>query len=238
MVTKIKLGDIEAEVTFKAIGNVHLSVHPPLGRVRIAAPSRMKLDTVRVFAISKLGWIRQQQRKLAAQERETARDYVDRESHYVWGRRMLLTVLEREQPACVTARVNKLTLSVRPGADRGQRQEVLERWYREQVRLEVPGMIERWEQRLGVTVARFFVQRMRTRWGSCNPASGSIRLNTDLAKKPMECLEYIVVHEMLHLLEPTHNARFLALMDRHMPQWQERRALLNRLPVRHEDWDY
>ena len=172
------------------------------------------------------------------QERETARDYVDRESHYVWGRRMLLTVLEREQPASVTVRVQKMTLSVRPGADREQRQAVLERWYREQVRLEVSGMIERWEKRLGVKVVRFLAQRMKTRWGSCNPASGSIRLNTDLAKKPVECLEYIVVHEMLHLLEPTHNKRFLALMDRHMPQWQERRALLNRLPVRHEDWDY
>ena len=238
MVTKIKLGEIEAEVTFKDIKNVHLSVHPPLGRVRISAPSKMKLDTVRVFAISKLGWIKQQQRKLAAQERETSRDYVNRESHYVWGKRMLLTVVEKDQPPSVTVRVNKMTLSVRPGADRGQRQDILERWYREQIRSEVPKLIERWEKHLGVKVLRFFVQRMKTRWGSCNPATASIRLNTDLAKKPIQCLEYIVVHEMMHLLEPTHNARFIALMDRFMPQWQERRQLLNLLPVRHEDWEY
>ena len=238
MVTKIKLGEIEAEVTFKDIKNVHLSVHPPLGRVRISAPSKMKLDTVRVFAISKLGWIKQQQRKLASQERETSRDYVNRESHYVWGKRMLLTVVEKDQSPSVMVRVNKMTLSVRPGADRGQRQDILERWYREQIRSEVPKLIERWEKHLGVKVLRFFVQRMKTRWGSCNPATASIRLNTDLAKKPVQCLEYIVVHELMHLLEPTHNARFIALMDRFMPQWQERRQLLNRLPVRHEDWEY
>lgn len=238
MVTKINLGEIEAEVTFKAIKNVHLSVHPPQGRVSIAAPTRMKLDMVRVFAISKLGWIKQQQRKLTAQERETSRDYVSRESHYVWGKRMLLNVVEQDLPPSVTVRVNKMTLSVRPGADRMQREEVMERWYREQVRAEVPRMIERWREPLGVTVGRFFVRRMKTRWGSCTPSTASIRLNTDLAKKPIQCLEYIVVHEMMHLIEPTHNARFIALMDRHMPQWQECRELLNRLPVRHEDWGY
>ena len=131
-----------------------------------------------------------------------------------------------------------MTMSVRPGADRTQRQEILDRWYREQLRLEVPKPIARWEQHLGVTIERFFVCRMKTRWGSCNPATSSIRLNTDLAKKPAQCLEYIVVHEMMHLLEPTHNARFIALMDRYMPQWQERRQLLNSLPVRNEDWEY
>ena len=148
---------------------------------------------------------------------------------------MLLTVVEKDQPPSVSVRVHKMTMSVRPGADRTQRQEILDRWYREQLRLEVPKPIARWEQHLGVTIERFFVCRMKTRWGSCNPATSSIRLNTDLAKKPAQCLEYIVVHEMMHLLEPTHNARFIALMDRYMPQWQERRQLLNRLPVRHED---
>ncbi|MEK0425367.1 MAG: hypothetical protein RJB11_1458 [Planctomycetota bacterium] len=238
MVTKIKLGEIEAEVTFKAIKNVHLSVHPPHGRVRIAAPYRMKLDTVRVFAISKIGWIKQQQRKLAAQERETSRDYVNRESHYLWGKRLLLSIVEKKQSPSVAIRVSKMILTVRPGADRNQKQEILERWYREQLRLEVPKLIARWEKHLGVTVERFFIQKMKTRWGSCNPATASIRLNTDLVKKPAQCLEYIVVHEMMHLLEPTHNARFVALMDRYMPQWQEHRQLLNRLPVRHEDWEY
>ena len=235
---KINLGEIEAEVTFKAIKNVHLSVQPPLGRVRISAPIRMKLDTVRVFAISKLDWIKQQQRKLATQERESSRDYVNRESHYVWGKRVLLTVVERDSPPSVMVQMSKMTLVVRPGTERSQRHEILERWYREQVRMEVPRLIEKWEKSLGVKVEHFYVQRMKTRWGSCNPTTGSIRLNTDLAKKPLQCLEYIVLHEMMHLLEPTHNARFIALLDRHMPQWQERRELLNRLPVKHDDWEY
>ena len=181
--TKIKLGEIEAEVTFKAIKNVHLSVHPPLGRVRISAPTRMKLDTVRVFAISKLGWIKQQQRKLAAQERETSRDYVNRESHYVWGKRVLLTVVEKEQPPSVSVRVNKMTMSVRPGADRVQRQEILERWYREQLRLEVPKLIARWEKHLGVKVERFFVQRMKTRWGKLQPDDFEHSLEHRLGQK-------------------------------------------------------
>ncbi|AMV33299.1 SprT-like family protein [Pirellula sp. SH-Sr6A] len=151
---------------------------------------------------------------------------------------MLLTVVEKDKPPSVTVRVNKITLSVRPGSDRDERQDILERWYREQIRSEVPKLIEQWETLLGVKVDRFFVQRMKTRWGSCNPATASIRLNTNLAKKPIQCLEYIVVHEMMHLLEPTRNARFVALMDRFMPQWQERRQLLNLLPVRHEDREY
>jgi predicted metal-dependent hydrolase len=237
MVTKIRLGEIEAEVTFKAIKNVHLSVHPPMGRVRIAAPANMRLDTVRVFAIAKLGWIQQQRRRLLAQTRETQRDYVDRESHQIWGRRVLLTVVEKDSAPSVTVHHRKMILSVRPGTGRQQRQEILERWYRDQVRLVAETLIPKWEKRLKVKIQRFFVQRMRTKWGSCNPASKNIRLNTDLAKKPPECLEYILVHELVHLLEPTHNDRFIAWMDRSLPQWQLLRQQLNQLPLRHEDWD-
>ena len=131
-----------------------------------------------------------------------------------------------------------MVLHVRPGTPEARRQEIVEEWYRGLVKQAAPALIAKWEPLLGVQVARYYVQRMRTRWGSCNPVTASIRLNTDLAKKPQECLEYIVAHEMVHLLEPTHNDRFVALMDRYMPQWQERRQLLNRLPVRHEDWEY
>ena len=238
MVTKIQLGTIEAEVILKDIKNVHLSVHPPTGRVRIAAPARMNLDTIRVFAISKLGWIKQQQKKLAEQQRETRREYLERESHYVWGKRYLLSVVEQDEPQGISLKHSKMILSVRPGTDVAKRQEIMEHWFREQVRQVVPELIERWEPMLGAKVAKFFVQRMRTRWGSCNPKTASIRLNTDLAKKPRQCLEYIVVHEMVHLLEPTHNAQFVALMDRYLPRWQHHRQMLNRLPVRHEEWEY
>ena len=238
MVTKIRLGTFEADVVFKNIKNVHLSVHPPTGRVRIAAPTRMKLDTIRVFAISKLTWIKQQQRKILAQERETPREYLDRESHYVWGKRYLLAIVEHDGPPRITLKHSKMLLHARPGTDSERAHEIVDQWYRDQVKVAVPALVAKWEPLLGVKLSRFFVQRMRTRWGSCNPKAASIRLNTDLAKKPRECLEYIVVHEMVHLLEPTHNARFIALMDRFMPRWQHHRQTLNRLPLRHEEWAY
>ena len=238
MLAQIHLGDMAVDVVRKDIKNVHLSVHPPTGRVTIAAPTRMTLDTIRVFAISKLAWIRQQQRKLQAQERETPREFLPRESHYVWGRRYLLTVIEGDQPATVTLSHSRIVLRVRPGADRAKRQAILDEWYREQIKKAVPPLVAKWEPLMDVKVARIHVQRMKTKWGSCNAAAGAIRLNTDLAKKPRECLEYLVVHEMAHLREPTHNARFVALMDRFMPKWQSFREALNRLPVRHEHWGY
>jgi predicted metal-dependent hydrolase len=198
----------------------------------------MSLNTVRVFAIAKLPWIKKQQRKLREQERETLREYIDRESHYVWGQRFLLKVIEADRPASVELGHGRVILRVRRGADKAKRKAIVEEWHREQLRKAVPPLIEKWERLMGIRVKRFFVQRMKTKWGSCNDRAGSIRVNTDLARKPKECLEYIVVHEMVYLLEPTHNARFMALMDQFMPKWQSHRHVLNRLPVRHERWDY
>jgi predicted metal-dependent hydrolase len=238
MASQIELGDIVVDVVLKDIKNVHLSVYPPTGRVRISAPKRMSLDTIRVFAISKLDWIKQQQTKLREQERETPRDYVDRESHYVWGKRYLLTVIESEEPPAIELKHSRILLRVRPGTGQDKRQALVEEWYREQLKKAAPPLLERWQPLLGVNVERWFVQRMKTKWGSCNHNARTIRLNTELAKKPPECLEYIVVHELVHLLEPTHNARFIALMDRFMPNWQLHRQILNRLPVRQENWSY
>lgn len=238
MVAQIDLGDMRIEVLRKDIKNLHLSVLPPHGRVRVAAPRQMNLDTIRVFVISKLEWIRRQQRKMDAQQREAPREYLDRESHYVWGRRYLLKRIEEEAAPSVELRHSRLVLQVRPGTDEARSREILEVWYREQIRVAVPSLIAKWEPVMGVKVGRVFVQRMKTRWGSCNPESQSIRLNTDLAKKPPECLEYIMVHEMAHLLEPTHNPRFRSLMNLFMPQSQHLKDELNRLPVRHENWDY
>jgi predicted metal-dependent hydrolase len=238
MAAQIDLGDMRIEVLRKDIKNLHLSVLPPLGRVRIAAPRHMKLDTIRVFAISKLAWIKNQQRKMLAQEREKPREYLDRESHYVWGRRYLLKRVENDAAPAIELKHSKLVLQTRPGTDEARVQNILDGWYREQIRAAVPELIAKWEPVMAVKVGRVFVQRMKTKWGSCNALSRAIRLNTDLAKKPSECLEYIVVHEMAHLLEPTHNVRFTALMELFMPQWQHLRQRLNQLPVRHEDWGY
>ena len=243
MVTKIALGPIAVDVVKKDIKNVHLSVYPPTGKVRISAPLRMDLETIRVFAISKLGWIRQQQRKIGEQDREPPREYLDRESHYLWGKRYLLKVTERDAPPQVDLMHNQMRLQIRPAAGQEKKQQekkqaVLDEWYRSQLKAAVPPLLAKWEPLMGVKVERFFVQKMKTKWGSCSRSSASIRLNTDLAKKPRECLEYIVVHEMAHLLEPTHNSRFIALMDLFMPNWRFYRQLLNRLPVRHERWEY
>lgn len=236
MITHIELGDISVDVVHKDIKNVHLSVYPPAGRVRIAAPLHMSVDTIRLFAISKLGWIRQQQTKLRHQEREAPREYLDRESHYVWGKRYLLIVVERDTASAIDIQHNRLVMCVRPRTTPAQNEALLDGWYRGQVSEALPPLIAKWEATLGVKVNRIFIQRMKTKWGSCNPSAGNIRVNTDLAKKPRECLEYIVVHEMAHLLEPTHNARFVGLMDRFLPRWQFAREHLNHLPVRHQLW--
>ena len=238
MVNQLRLGDISVDVVLKDIKNVHLSVYPPTGRVRISAPHRMKLGTIRLFAISKLSWIKQQQTKLREQERETPREYLDRESHYVWGKRYLLKLIEEPSAPRIELKHNKLILRVNRGANHDRKEDVVAQWYREQIKAAVPTLIAKWEPTVGVNVQRVFVQKMKTKWGSCNPASRSVRLNTDLAKKPRECLEYIVVHEMVHMLEPTHNAHFVALMDQLMPQWRVCRDELNRLPVCHEKWSY
>jgi len=238
MVTQLKLGDLAVEVALKDIKNVHLSVYPPTGRVRISAPERMSLDTIRVFAISKLGWIKQQQQKLRGQERETRREYLDRESHYVWGKRYLLKVVEEDAAPTVELKHSTMILRVRPGTNDETKQATVARWYREQIKAAVPALLAKWGPMVGVTVERVFVRKMKTKWGSCNARTRSIRLNTDLAKKPVQCLEYIVVHELVHLLERHHTDRFTALMHRLMPQWRVCREQLNQLPVRHEEWAY
>jgi predicted metal-dependent hydrolase len=197
MATRFNLGEIPVDVVLKDIKNIHLSVYPPSGTVRISAPSRMSLDTIRVFAISKLGWIKQQQSKLRGQERESPREYLDRESHYVWGRRYLLQVVECDEPPSIELKHKRMVLRVRPGADEARKQAVMEDWYRAEIKKAATPLIAKWEPVFGVKVDRVFVQRMKTRWGSCNTATHSIRLNTDLAKKPADCLEYIVVHEMV-----------------------------------------
>jgi len=236
--SSITLGEIAVDVTFKDIKNVHLSVYPPFGSVRVTAPRRMRLDQIRLFVISKLAWIKEQQRKLREQERETPRDYVDRESHFLWGKRYLLEIRDANVRSTVELRHRRMLLLVRPGTSHERREAIVEAWYREQLKVAIPPLLARWQPLMGVEAERFHVQRMKTKWGSANAAARSIRLNTELAKKPPECLEYLVVHELAHLLEPTHNARFIALMDRFLPQWRTRRDQLNRLPVRRENWKY
>ncbi|MDO8843441.1 M48 family metallopeptidase [Methylicorpusculum sp.] len=233
---EVQLGDITVDVVFKDIKNVHLSVCPPDGKVKIAAPIRMNLDTIRVYAISKLAWIKQQQRKLREQARETPREYLNLESHYVWGQRYLLSIAYSENAVGVFLKHRKIVLRLPPDSDQEKKQIMLEAWYREILKQAAQPLIAKWASVLGVTVSKVFVQRMKTKWGSCNPKAQSIRLNSELAKKAPACLEYIVLHEMMHLLERHHNDRFMALMDSHMPNWRSQRDELNRAPLGYENW--
>jgi predicted metal-dependent hydrolase len=238
MGAQFELGETVVEVVQKNIKHLHLSVHPPLGRVRIAAPLRMDLETIRLYAVSRLSWIRKQQAKLQGQARETPRAYVTRESHYYMGMRYLLEVVEVEEAPKVVLYPSKMLLFVRPGTPTEKRKAVMDEWHRAQLKLLLPGLIAKWEPLMGVKVRAFAVKRMRTKWGTCNATAGRIWVNLELAKKPAACLEYIVVHEMVHLLVRNHNAEFVAYMDRFMPMWREVRDELNRLPFGHLDWGY
>jgi predicted metal-dependent hydrolase len=236
MMETIHLGEITIAVTRKNIKHVHLSVHPPSGRVTLSAPKATRLEVARAYAISKLGWIRDQQKKLKSQAREAPRQYVTRESHVLWGRRHLMTVICRDSKPSVTLDHKRITLIARPESDAIKRAGVIHDWHKSLLHKAVPPLIQKWEQKLNVKVSGYFLQRMKTKWGSCNYRAGHIRLNTELVKKPKDLLEYVIVHEMVHLIEPTHSERFVAMLQKHYPTWREARAELNELPLAAEVW--
>ena len=236
---EITIGELTVQVVRKDIKNVHLAVYPPNGRVRVAVPERIDDDAVRLAVISKLPWIRTQQAKFHSQDRQTEREYVSGESHYVQGRRYVLRVDEQDAPPTVSIQnPNTLVLTVRPGSDREKRATVVTEWYRERLKADIPPLIAKWEAIMPVEVAEWRVRQMRTKWGTCTIERQRIWLNLELAKKPYECLEYIIVHEMVHLMERHHNARFIALMDAFLPDWRARRDTLNHAPLAYEDWEY
>lgn len=232
MAAALRLGDIPVEIVRKDIKNVHLSVHPPAGNVRIAAPRNMSMDAIRAFAISKLAWIKRNQKRLVMQDREPPREFLDRESHYVWGRRYLLKLAETDGAPVVTLRHRTLVLRSKSTVSAQRREEILAGWYRDQLRAALPPIIAKWERLLGVQVDRVFVQQMKTKWGSANAVRRTIRLNTDLAKKAPEYLDYVVLHELAHFLSPRHDARFVAVLDRHLPNWATLRQELNTSTLR------
>lgn len=235
---QIMLGDICIDVVHKDIKNVHLSVYPPSGRVHISAPLRLDIDTIRVFAVSKFGWIKKQQAKLRDQERETPREYINRESHYYLGKRYLLIVIEHNASPKVVLKHTTIELYVRENTSAEKRKDVLENWYRQRLKEIVPEYITKWEEIMKVKVQEFAIKKMKTKWGTCSREAGRIWLNLELAKKPLHCIEYIIVHEMVHLLEKKHNEVFIAYMDKILPKWKFYKKELNRSPLRHENWSY
>ena len=230
---------IAVEVVHKDIKNLHVGVYPPSGHVRVAAPLRLDDEAVRLALISRLGWIRRRQAEFERQERQSQREFVTGESHYFKGRRYRLSVMEHVgRPAVRLVNNTTLELRTRPGDNRDTREAVLYQWDRCQLRNQLPALLAKWEPKVGVTVDDLRIKRMKTRWGSCNIEAKRVWLNLELAKKPVSCLEYIVVHELVHLIERAHNDQFRELMDRLMPHWRLYRDELNRAPLAHADWRY
>ena len=236
---QINVSDIKIDVISKDIKNIHLGVYPPTGRVRIAAPLKMNEDAIRLFAISKLGWIKRHRQKFAGQERITPREYKQRESHYFRGRRYLLNIIEAQAPPKVVIRSKTyLDLYVRPRASTQKRHEIMTEWYRAELKKQIPAIIEKWAKILEVKVNGWQVKHMKTKWGSCNIEKKRVWINLELAKKPERCLEYIIVHEMIHFLERHHKDKFLYYMDMYLPSWKKLKTELNKFPASHADWNY
>lgn len=227
---------IDVDVIYKDIKNLHIGVYPPLGRVRVAAPRRLDDDQVRLAVIQRLPWIKQRREQLRSAARQSEREMITGESHYVWGVRLRMKVIERPGRPHFEVDGERLLFYVAAGATADRRRELLDQWYREQLRQTVPSLIAKWEPILNVSVPQWSIRRMKTKWGSCNRESGHIWFNVELAKKHPDCLEYIVVHEMTHLLERNHGERFTKLMDRHLPDWRGRRESLNHAPLADETW--
>lgn len=236
---QLHIANLDIDVIRKDIKNMHLAVYPPTGRIRLAAPSRTDDEVIRLFAISKLAWIKRHIKNFKSQARETPRDFVSGESHYFQGRRYLINVIEHAGRNKVEIKNHKeINLFVKTGASKAEKAKVFKEWYRKELKAQIPEIIEKWENVMGVKAQAWGVKHMRTKWGTCNTIEKRVWINLELAKKPKNCLEYIIVHELVHLLERSHNDRFITLMNKFMPKWRAHRDELNKLPVSHTDWGY
>lgn len=234
---EVTIGNITLDLQRKEIKNLHISVLPPEGKVRVSAPLKLSDTAIRMAVVKRLAWIRQQQADFAAQPRQSEREMCTGETHYLWGRGYRLDVVQAPVSS-VKLKASKIVLCSREGITPEKRQMILQDWYRAILRKRVEPLIQQWQERIGVTASFVGIKRMKTKWGSCNPSTGRIWLNLELVKKPPECLEFIIVHELVHLLERHHNERFKALMQQHLPKWPEYRRTLNRSPLAFDKWGY
>ena len=230
---------MEVLVIRKPIKNLHLAVLPPYGKIRVASPLQMKDDAIRTLVATRIPWIRRQQNKFAGQERQTPRRYISGESHYFFGNRYRLEVQHVDEPPRITVKGNtKIILQVRPNSTQEKREEVMMEWYRRELHAVAEALLDKWQQKIGASVRMWGIKRMKTRWGTCNQNAGRIWLNLELAKKPLSCVEYVSVHELLHLIEKKHNDRFVTLMTKHLPKWRSSKEQLNALILAPETWSY
>lgn len=235
----LQIANVQIDVVRKDIKNMHLAVYPPLGRIRLAVPQNTDEEVLRLFAISKLGWIKKHVKNFQEQARQTKREYISGESHFFQGKRYILEVKHHDGFGKVSiSGTKKINLKIAKGTTVEDRARIMREWYRKQLKLQIPSLIEKWEKIIGVKINDWGVRQMKTKWGSCNTDAKRIWLNLELAKKPPICLEYIVVHELIHLLERNHNDKFIAYLDKFMPKWRMYRDELNSLPIIHNDWGY
>lgn len=221
--SQIQVSGIIVEVEKKNIKNVYVRVYPPNGKVKVSSPASVSVEAIRQFVHSKEDWIRKKIEKVQSQTREPKLQYISGESHHVQGQRFMLHVIEEDKPPKVLVRNGQyLDLYIRPGSDAAKREKVLREWYRDLLKSKIPGLIMKWERKLGVSVREWGVKKMKTRWGTCNTKAGRIWLNLELAKRPKHLLEYVVLHEMVHLKERLHNHRFRSFLNKHMPDWKDR----------------
>ena len=233
------IGGIDVEVNRRSIKNIHLSVLPPNGRVRLSVPSKTSEQAIRLAIVNKLAWIKKQQADFAKQPRQSVREMANGECHYLWGQKYRLAITEASGKFFVQAKgSNKLELAVNDSTTTDNKLKLLNGFYREEMQVSMAKMLPKWQKKLGVAPDSLGIKKMKTKWGSCNIQAKRIWLNLELAKKPIECMEFILVHELVHLHERHHNERFRSLMNKHMPNWKERRDLLNSLPLAYEDWSY
>lgn len=236
---KMRICGLEVQTVKKNIKNMHLGVYPPQGRIRVAAPFKMDDESVRLFIISKIPWVRKQKIKFEKQQRQTKRDFISGESHYFLGNRYRLNVITSEEsPKVEIRRKTHIDLYIKPKMSREQKEKILEDFYRAELRKHIPLLLEKWKKIIGVNVNEVCIKKMKTKWGTCNSESGRIWVNLELAKNPIRCLEYILVHEMTHFKEKTHSDRFFNLIDLFMPQWSQYRDELNNSVLGFFMWDH
>lgn len=226
----LHIGPVDIEVTFKAIKNLHLSVHPPDGRVTISSPDFYDLEKIKIYAATKLAWIKKEQAKIRSQEREESKLMITQESHQFLGKRYLLKVIEANRPKLVLKH-NSIELYTLPEATLEQKQRTLYNWYKKELDAKIGNLIFDYAKLMNISDLNFGMRKMKTKWGSCNIEKRMLWFNIELAKKPIDCIEYIVVHEMVHLLERNHNKNFIILMDKFLPNWRVQKKILNELPL-------
>ena len=233
-----RISDVDVHTVKKDIKNIHLGVYPPQGRVRVAAPLETTDEKIKLLVLSKMRWIKRQQAKFQKQERETKREYVSGESHFLLGRRHLLNVIyDNSKPRIETNTKTHINMFIRQKTTLKKREQLMNNFYRTELKKQTPLLLEKWNKITGIKVKEFRIKKMKTKWGSCTPEHKRIWLNLELAKKPLHCLEYVVVHEMTHIIEKNHNEKFKSLMNMFMPKWTQYKQELNNGKIGYFKWD-